>query len=121
MRRLREKYPYLLIIMNHGTEERLRLGKTKGIEFPRLLDGVHQEGVYVPAYDTRVEDELLRWQRMGLRPGGRPFWIGTTDYVSSCANTDLAKGAFEKSRARGFNPYASDAANGLNVLCYWPF
>ncbi len=121
VRRLREAFPTLLIVMQNATSDRTRLGTTGGLAFTSLLDGISHEEVYAPAPDAAAEAELVAWRDMGLRPGGRPFFVGTEDYVGSCANTAEARSAYERSRARGFSPYASDESGGPQVVCYWPF
>ncbi len=118
---LRERFPTLRLVLNHGTGDAIRTATVGGRALTSLVDGVHQEGVYVPRHDLEVERQLLAWRDLNLQPGGNAFFIGTTDYVGSCDNTEQARGAFEQSRSHGFSPYASDAANGLNVVCYWPF
>ncbi len=121
VRRLREGFPELLIVMQNATSERTRTGTTGGISFPSLLDGVAHEEVYAPEYDGSAEAELAAWRGMDLRPGGSPFWIGTEDYVGSCGDLPAAQTAYERSRAQGFSPYVSDASGGQQVVCYWPF
>ena len=121
VRRLREKYPSLLIVMQNATGDVTRLGTTGGIAFPDLLDGVSHEEVYTPRRDAMTEKELQSWRDMHLMPGGRPFWIGTEDYVGSCANTQKARAAYASSRAQGFSPYATDQSASQQSICYWPF
>jgi cysteinyl-tRNA synthetase len=118
---LRAKFPGLLIVMQNATSDVTRLGTTGGTSYPSLLDGVSHEEVYQPAYDQTAEAQLVAWSQMGLLPGGRPFWIATEDYVSSCTNTTAAKQAYDASRAHGFSPYATDASGSQTVVCYWPF
>lgn len=120
IRKLREKYPPLIFVMQNATGPVTRLGTTGGIAFPSLLDGISHEEVYVP-YDASSESELRAWQALGLHPGGHPFWIGTEDYVGSCANTATAHGAYDRSRVQGFSPYATDESAGQQVVCYWGF
>ncbi|MBI2390782.1 MAG: endo alpha-1,4 polygalactosaminidase [Deltaproteobacteria bacterium] len=121
VRRLRERFPGLLIVMQNATSDVTRLGKTGGVDLPSLLDGISHEEVYAPSYDPDAEKELLAWRDMKLAPGGRPFFIATEDYVGSCAATAKAKAAYDKSRANGFSPYATDESGGQKVVCYWPF
>lgn len=120
VRKLREKFPDLLFVMQNATSDVTRKGTTGGLAFPSLLDGISHEEVYQP-YDSSVEAELLAWQGMKLTPGGQPFWIGTEDYVGSCTSTTSAKSIYDKSRAKGFSPYATDASGSQLVVCYWPF
>ena len=121
VRRLREKYSSLLIVMQNATGDVTRLGKTGGVMFPSLLDGVAHEEVYAPQPDAQVEQQLRAWRDMRLTPGGHPFWIGTEDYVGSCANTDAARAAYTASRRQGFSPYATDASAEQQSVCFWPF
>ncbi|MGA7122623.1 MAG: endo alpha-1,4 polygalactosaminidase [Polyangiaceae bacterium] len=121
VRKLREAFPDKLIVMNNATSDVTRLGTTGGEQFSSLLDGLSREGVYSPVYDATAEAQLLAWQNLGLKPGGRPFWIATEDYVSSCAATRAAMNVYAQSRAKGFSPYATDSSSGQRVICYWGF
>lgn len=122
--RLRDKYPSMLFVLQNATSNKTRLGQATGasgtVAFPSLLDGIAHEEVYKPTYDAGVEAELVSWSGMNLMPGGRKFWIGTLDYVSSCTNTAAAQSAFQSSRARGFSPSVSDSSAGQQTVCYWP-
>jgi len=121
VRRLREKYPNLLIVMQNATGDVTRLGTTAGVSFPSLLDGISHEEVYTPVPDDQSIQELKAWSALKLHPGGQPFWIATEDYVGSCDNSGAALKAYTASRAQGFSPYASDASAGQQGVCYWPF
>ena len=121
VRRLREKYPNLLIVMQNATGDVTRLGMTGGASFPSLLDGIAHEEVYAPNPDASFLQELKKWQDTKLRPGGQSLWIATEDYVGSCANTDAARKVYAASRAQGFSPYVTDASAGQQGVCYWPF
>ena len=121
VRKLRQKYPNLLIVMQNATSNVTRTGTTGGVPFASLLDGVAHEEVYKPTYDSGVEQELLNWKSMNLAPGGHPFWIATVDYVGSCSNTADASSAYTSSRSHGFSPYVSDASAGQGTVCYWGF
>jgi cysteinyl-tRNA synthetase len=118
---LREKYPDLLIVMQNATSDVTRLGKTEGKAVPSLLDGIAHEEVYSPVYDPMAEAQLIAWKQMHLRPGGRPFWIATEDYVGAGSNTAGARKVYARSRAQGFSPYTSDASAGQQRIFYWPF
>lgn len=122
--KLRDKYPSMLFVMQNATSNKTRLGSATGaagtVSYPSLLDGIAHEEVYKPTFDSGVETELVNWSGMNLTPGGRKFWIGTLDYVSSCTNTTAAKSAFLSSRARGFSPSVSDSSAGQQTVCYWP-
>ena len=121
VRKLRQKYPNLLIVMQNATSNVTRTGTTGGVPFASLLDGVAHEEVYKPTYDSGAEQELLNWKSMNLAPGGHPFWIATVDYVGSCSNTADASSAYTSSRSHGFSPYVSDASAGQGTVCYWGF
>jgi cysteinyl-tRNA synthetase len=121
VRRLRERFPNLLFVMQNATSEVTRHGRTGGVEFPSLLDGISHEEVYAPVVDGSVQAELLAWASLGLLPNGRTFWIGTEDYVGSCGAGTAARTAYEHSRAHGFSPYVTDQSGGQGVICYWPF
>lgn len=122
--KLRDRYPDLLFVMQNATGDVTRLGTATGargtVAFPTLLDGIAHEEVYRPTFDRKAETELLAWQKLGLQPGGRPFWIGTLDYVGRCSHTTQARAAFAASRARGFSPSVSDASAGQQTVCFWP-
>ena len=120
VRKLREKFPQSFIVMQNATGTVTRNGVTAGMSVPSLLDGIFHEQVYQP-YDSTVEAELLAWQSLGLQPRGHAFWIGTEDCVGSCTNAAAARAAFDRSRANGFDPYATDASAGQQQLCYWGF
>lgn len=119
--KLRAAFSDRLIVMQNATSDFTRLGQTGGVAYPSLLDGISHEEVTFPMADPRVKAELDAWGAMGLMPGGRPFFVGTEDYVGSCSNTADAQTAYQISRAAGFSPYATDKSAGQNVVCYWPF
>ena len=121
VRKMREKYPRLFIVMQNATSDVTRLGTTGGLPFPSLLDGISHEEVYAPAFDATAEQQLLAWKSLSLTPGGRPFWIATEDYVGTCSNVALAQDVYARSRARGFRPYATDASAGQQTICWWNF
>ena len=121
VRKLRETYPHLLIVMQNATSDVTRRGTTGGVPFSSLLDGVSHEDVFTPQYDAAAEAELKQWRDMALQPSGHPFWIATEDYVGSAANTEGARAAYERSRAQGFSPYVSDASASQQQIFYWSF
>ena len=121
VRQLRERHPDFLIVMNHATGDFTRLGTTGGVAFPTLIDGVNQEGVYIPNFQAELETQLDAWQAMKMTRGGQPFWVATTDYVGGCDDLTTAKSAFDRSRARGFSATATNTALRADVVCYWPF
>nr|WP_311527183.1 endo alpha-1,4 polygalactosaminidase [uncultured Ralstonia sp.] len=119
VRKLREKYPKLVIVMQNAASDVTRLGVTGGVPFPSLLDGIAHEEVYAPVYNASTEAQLLTWKSMALTPNGHAFWIATLDYVGSCGATSSAQAAYTRSRSNGFVPYVSDTSAGQKVLCYW--
>ncbi len=121
VRKLREKYPNLLIVMQNATSDITRLGVTGGVAFPSLLDGISHEEVYAPQADEEAEAELLKWKALDLQPGGRQFWIGTEDYVGKASNVAKARKVYAKSRANGFSPYAADESGKQQKVFYWGF
>jgi cysteinyl-tRNA synthetase len=121
VRKIREKYPQLFIVMQNATSDVTRLGITGGVPFPSLLDGISHEEVYAPAFDATAERQLLAWKSLSLTPRGRPFWIATEDYVGNCSNVALAHDVYARSRALGFRPYATDASAGQQAICWWSF
>jgi len=120
VRKLRERFPQAYLVMQNATGTVTRLGSTAGVSFPTLLDGISHEEVYQP-YDARVEEELLAWQQLGLRPKAGTLWIGTEDYVGNCSNARATMPIFARSRANQFDPYATDKSSGQMTLCYWGF
>ncbi len=117
---LRRKYPRALIVMQNATSDITRLGKTGGVAFPTLLDGISHEEVFAPEADAQAQSELTAWKKMNLRSGGRAFWIGTEDYVGRASNTTLQKQVYAKSRALGFSPYCADESGKQQTVFYWP-
>lgn len=121
IRKLRAKFPDMLIIMQNGTSDVTRLGTAgDGTEFRRLIDGIAHEEVYQPAFDKTAEAELLAWKSMGLKSRtGKPFVILVEDYVGDCNNKTDALDSIDKSLANGFSPYVSDESGEQRVVCYW--
>jgi cysteinyl-tRNA synthetase, unknown class len=120
VRRLRERFPGHLIVMQNATSDVTRAGTTGGVPFATLLDGVAHEEVYAPRYDRNAETELLAWRAMGLASkSGRPFWIAVEDYAGACDNRRVAHAALAKARARSFSPYVSDESGAQKTVCYW--
>jgi cysteinyl-tRNA synthetase len=119
--RLRERFPDLLFVMQNATSAVTRRGRTGGLDFPTLLDGISHEEVYAPGVDDHAQAELLAWAALGLRPNGHAFWIATEDYVGGCGARSAARTVYENSRAHGFSPYVTDQSGGQRVICYWPF
>ena len=122
VRRLRERFADMVILMQNATSDVTRLGMTGGRRFATLLDGVDHEEVYAPGFDGAAEKQLLLWQAMGMSSRlGHSFFVGVEDYVGSCANEAAARAAYAKGRARGFAPYVADESGSQKVICYWPF
>jgi len=120
VRKLRERYPKMLLVMQNATGEVTRAAPLGNVPFPMLLDGIAHEEVYAPEYDASAERELLAWQAMSLHnSAGRSLWIATVDYVGSCKATDKARAALSRSASHGFSPYVSDASAGQKVVCFW--
>ncbi len=120
VRKLREKYPNHLIVMQNATSDVTRLGMTGGVRFPTLLDGIAHEEVYAPKFDDSAEAELLAWKAMNMTSkDGRPFWIAVEDYAGNCANKGAAKAASARAHARGFASYVSDESGAQKTVCYW--
>lgn len=121
VKKLRDKFPNLLFVMQNATGDVVRNGVSEGVPFPTLLDGVSHEDIYEPSFQPAVEKELAGWGKLGHMPGGRPFWLATEDYVGDCENEAAARSVYERSRAAGFSPYVSDESGGQQVVCFWPF
>jgi cysteinyl-tRNA synthetase, unknown class len=122
VRRLRQRFPDLLLVMQNASSDVTRLGASGGIPFPTLLDGIAHEEVYSPTPDETAERQLLLWQALHLTTKeGYPLFIGVEDYVGSCSRAEAAHAAYTKSRSHGFSPYVSDASNSQKVVCFWPF
>jgi cysteinyl-tRNA synthetase len=130
---LRAAYPDRLIVMQNATGDVTREGMAGGAHFALLLDGVAQEETFTTAdygedagrdtYRVQTDDDalaaLLAWQRLGLRPGGRPLWIGTEDYVNTCRNATDAAAVQTTAAGHGFAPYVSDKSALQATVCYW--
>ena len=117
VRRLRERYPNHLIILN-GISDDLRLGMAGGTPLPLLIDGISREGTYLPDYNPTTEAQLAKWRDMGVSPGCHPLWIGTLDYLNTCEETDTAASVIARSRAQGFTP-AVERADPQGQICFW--
>jgi cysteinyl-tRNA synthetase, unknown class len=117
--RLRRQFPDLALVMQNATSATTREAVVGGVPFPRLIDGISHEEVYAPRYDRDAEAELLAWQRLGLSVGDTPFSITTLDYVGSCRERRRARAAYERSRAKGFSPYATISSANQDHVCDW--
>jgi cysteinyl-tRNA synthetase len=138
VRELRERYPRLLFVMQNAAGPLTRKARTGGGSFAELLDGVAQEEAFTRSVrDPKVSDsdedatyvrrtdrgtvaELAAWRRLGLRPGGRPFWIATEDYANTCGRSgdELARSAASASRRNGFSPYVSNKSALQGEVCF---
>jgi cysteinyl-tRNA synthetase len=117
--RLRRQFPDLVLVMQNATGPATRDAVVAGIPFPHLIDGISHEEVYAPKYDRDAEAELLSWKRLGLSVDGNPFSITTLDYVGSCRDRRRALGAYSRSRANGFSPYATISSANQDRVCDW--
>lgn len=116
---LRQRFPRSLIVMQNATSDVTRLGKSHGAPLPSLLDGVSRESLY--KYEGDFLDEMRRWQRMDLRPGGRPFWIAAEEYVGACApRRRAARDALvRRAAADRVELYVTDESGRQRAPCYW--
>jgi cysteinyl-tRNA synthetase, unknown class len=112
--KLRQKYPQLLFVMQNATSDVTRLGKTNGVDFPSLLNGVAHESVFYPSFDGEAFTQMKRWQSMMT---GKPFWLATSDYVGS--STTKARLGYDRAKAEGFAPFISDASSGQQTIRIW--
>lgn len=120
VRKLRERYPDALLVMQNGTSDVTRLGTTGGVRFATLLDGIAHEEVWEPKHDPTAEAELLAWKALGLgTKAGRPFWIAVEDYVGGCSEHTRAHAVFQKALSHGFAPCVTDDSGKQKVVCYW--
>lgn len=120
VRKLRERYPEALLVMQNGTSDVTRLGTTGGVRFATLLDGIAHEEVWEPKHDPTAEAELLAWKALGLgTKTGRPFWIAVEDYVGGCGEHARAHAVFQKAQSHGFAPCVTDDSGKQKVVCYW--
>ncbi len=118
---LRQKYPDLLIVMQNATSDVTRLGKTHGVDFPSILDGVSHEEVYTKGTDPGILTEMLAWKKMGLTVNGRPFWLAAEDYVGTCgkASKSDADAIYAKATMDGLNEYVTDESAAQQGPCFW--
>ena len=116
--KLRQAFPKHLIVLQNATSDITRLGRlSDGRAFANLLDGIAREETYTPMVEKSVESELLAWQAMKLSPGGRPFFIGTLDFVGHCQAGKKAKAVVKLAKAKGFCPFITDKSAGQKVIC----
>lgn len=116
--RLRKAFPKHLIVMQNATSAVTRQAVLPDkTTFASLLDGIAREETYTPLVDKSVEADLAAWGAMKLSPGGRPFFIGTLDFVGTCTNARKAKAIRRLSKAKGFCPFITDKSAGQKVIC----
>jgi cysteinyl-tRNA synthetase, unknown class len=118
---LRQKFPDKLIVMQNATSDVTRLGKTHGVDYPSLLDGVSHEEVFTMGADPGSLMEMLAWKKMGLMVNGRPFWLAAEDYVGACAPASKpeADAIYAQAKADGLNEYVTDASAMQTGPCFW--
>jgi cysteinyl-tRNA synthetase len=118
VRKLREKYPNLLFVMQNAVGDNTLTGSSGGIGFPQLLDGVVGENTFTPLPngDASLLSDLLAWKNLGLAPGGRAFWIGTVEYLPSCDAASIAK-VVAMGTSNGFTTYVGLDSDGLSSIC----
>jgi len=118
---LRLKFPDKLIVMQNATSDVTRLGKTHGVAYPSVLDGISHEEVYSNGGDPGSLAEMKAWKQMNLMVNGRPFWLATEDYVGACdaASKPAANAIYAKAMADGFNEYVTDDSGSQQAPCIW--
>jgi cysteinyl-tRNA synthetase len=118
---LRERFPDLLVVMQNATSDVTRKGKTHGLAYPSLLDGVSHEEVYTAGASPGSRAEMLAWKAMGLELGGRPLWLGAEDYVGSCAAAakPAQQSIAQRALADGLSSYVTDASASQIAPCFW--
>jgi cysteinyl-tRNA synthetase len=119
--KLRARFPDELLVINSFVNDFTVTGRTQGVDFGTLLDGVLGEGFYFPDYFPAQESQLAAWTAKHYAPGGREFFTGTIDYVTSCDDVADAGPVYARSRAAGFSPYVWLEGSASDAVCYWPF
>ncbi|HKU44188.1 MAG TPA: endo alpha-1,4 polygalactosaminidase [Polyangiales bacterium] len=116
---LRQRFPDKLIVMQNATSEVTRSGRTHGVAFPSLLDGVAHEEVYSNGGDDDARDEMLAWKELNLSVDGKPFWLAVEEYVGVCSSSGASEAAEIRADARrdGFSVYVTDASEEQEVPC----
>jgi cysteinyl-tRNA synthetase len=117
VRKLREKYPDFLFVMQNAVGENTFEGTTGGVAFTSLLDGIVGENTFtpLPRGDASLLSDLKLWQGLNLMPGGRPFFIGTLEYLDSCDDTANLTKVVDLGKSNGFTSYVS--VESLNEIC----
>jgi cysteinyl-tRNA synthetase len=118
---LRQKFPSKLIVMQNSTSAVTMKGKTHGVDYPSLLDGVSHEEVYSNGGDAQARREMLAWEGLNLTVAGQKFWLGVEDYAGACsaAKKPTAETYYAKAKSDGFNEYATDDSGKQLTPCYW--
>ena len=118
---LRQKFPDLLIVMQNGTGDLTRLGKSHGLAYPSLLDGISHEEIYSNGGDAQTQSQMQAWRAMKLTVNGRPFWLGAEDYVGACSTAakPAADAIYAQAKADGLNEYVTDASAMQIAPCFW--
>jgi cysteinyl-tRNA synthetase len=118
---LRQRFPDKLIVMQNATGTVTRSGVTHGVGYPTLLDGISHEEVYSNGGDAQSRAEMLAWKALGLKPGGRAFWLAVEEYVGACNPSKKAAAQTLEAQARGdgLEPYVTDASGQQITPCFW--
>ncbi len=119
---LRQKFPELLIVMQNASGESARLGKTHGVGYASLLDGLSHEEVYTdPSPGQPARAEMLAWVKLGLTVNGRPFWLASEDYVGACNAGAKAKAnaIYAQAKQDQLNAYVTDQSAKQQAPCFW--
>lgn len=117
--KLRQKFPKMLIVMQNATSDVTRLGKTNGVDYWTLLDGISHEETYG---DPQALAEMKKWKNMQLTVGaGRPLWLAIEDYVGACASSKkpAANQIYAKAAADGLVAYVTDESGAQQKPCFW--
>ncbi|MEZ4300051.1 MAG: endo alpha-1,4 polygalactosaminidase [Polyangiaceae bacterium] len=118
---LRQAFPDRLIVMQNATSDVTRLGKTHGVDYPALLDGISHEEVYSNGGDDEVRAEMLAWKAMGLTVNGSDFWVACEEYAGECsaaAKTE-ADALYAAAAADGLSAYVTDESGSQLAPCFW--
>jgi cysteinyl-tRNA synthetase len=118
---LRQRFPDLLLVMQNAASDVTRLGRSHGVAYPSLLDGLSHESVYSNGGDPSALAQMKSWRAMGLSPGGHPFWLAVEEYAGACsaAAKPAATALYAQAMADGFNAYVTDASGQQLTPCIW--
>lgn len=120
VRKLREKYPSFVFVMQNAAGEQTLEGTTGGVSFTSLIDGIVGENTFTPLPngDPSLLADLLLWKNLNLKPGGNSFFIGTLEYVSNCNDATNIGKVVTLGNTNGFTSYVS--LESLSTICpYW--